>query len=152
MNELKLSTRFLDFLADYAHSVGKDPGRIVEEAVSQAILRHRSPEEPSRHDARLLMPDTIRRQLFSLLPDLDARAGTESPFGVLLERLPDKNWTYQICRLDEWWFVVISEDAPPLPEPIEVKSVEVSQAYCWIFGYTKTVKVWSGERRFVVAF
>ncbi len=152
MNQLSLSPRFFQFLGDYARSIGKSPERIVEEAVSQAILRHSSPDEPSRHDAQVLMPGSVQKRLFSLLPDLEPRTGTESPFGVLLERLPDKNWHYQVCRLEEWWFLVISDQPEDLPDPIDVKSVEASQAYCWIFGYTKTVKLWSAPTRFLVVF
>ena len=152
MSELKLSPRVLEFLGDYAKKAGKDPARIVEEAVSQALMRHSSPEKPSPHDAKILIPDRAKRQLLALLPDMDPDTETDSPFGVLMERLPDKSWTYQIGRLDEWWFLVVSERPQALPEPLEVRSVETSQAYCWLFGYTKAVKLWSSPDRFLIAF
>ena len=152
MSSLPLSSRFLDFLQNYARTSGKAPERIVEEAVSQAILRHSSPDEPSPRDASLLMPGPLRQRLLDLLIDFDHKTETDSPFGVLLERLPDKNWHYQVCKLDEYWFMVVSDQPTDLPPLIDVKSVEVSQAYCWIFGYTKTVKLWSSPSRFLIVF
>jgi len=152
MTELNFSPRFLDFLQDYANSVGKDPVRIVEEAVGQAILRHRSPADPSPHDQRILMGPASRKQLLSLLPEFHPRTETDSPFGVLLERLPDQNWTYQLARLGECWLIVVSKTPQRLPPPIEVKSIETNQAYCWLFGYTKAVKLWSGPERFLIVF
>ena len=152
MNELKFSARFLDFLGDYARTVNKDPARIVEEAVGQAIVRHSAPDEPLAVDRQILLAPRARRQLLDLLLDFDPKTETDSPFGVLLERLPDRNWTYQIGRLGECWLMVISEVPRDLPEPIEVKSVETSQAYCWIFGYNKNVKLWSSPDRFLVVF
>ena len=152
MNELKFSARFLDFLGDYARSTGKDPVRIVEEAVGQAIVRHSGHDEPSPVDRQILLAPRARRLLLDLLLDFDPKTETDSPFGVLLERLPDRNWTYQIAQLDGCWFMVISEVPRDLPEPIELKSVETSQAYCWIFGHNKSVKLWSSQDRFLVIF
>ena len=152
MNELKFSPRFLQFLGDYARTVGKDPVRIVEEAVGQAILRHSGPDEPLPVDQQILLDARDRKRLLDLLPDFDAATETDSPFGVLLERIPDRNWTYQLGRYGECWLMVVSQTPQPLPEPIEVKSVETSQAYCWLFGYNKAVKLWSGPDRFLIVF
>jgi len=152
MSELKLSRRFVDFLKDYSQSTGKAPARIIEEAVGQSILRHSSPDDPSPMDQKILLDEPGRKQLLSLLSEFDPKTEIDSPFGVLLERLPDKNWTYQIARFADCWFIVVSESPKDLPEPIEVKSVETSQAYVWIFGYTKTVKLWSSPDRFLIVF
>lgn len=152
MAELKLSRRFVDFLKNYAQSIGKDPARIIEEAVGQAIVRHSGPDEPSPIDNRILLGLKDRKRLLELLPEFDPKTETDSPFGVLLERLPDKNWTYQIGRLEECWLIVVSENPRDLPEPIETKSIEKSQAYCWLFGYTKAVKLWSSNDSFLIVF
>ena len=152
MSELKFSARFLDFLGDYARSINKDPARIVEEAVGQAIVRHSGPDEAQPVDRQILLEPRARRQLLDLFSDIDPKTETDSPFGVLLERLPDRNWTYQIAQFGGCWLMVISEVPRELPEPIEVKSVEANQAYCWIFGYNKNVKLWSSSDRFLIVF
>ena len=149
---LNLSPKFLGFLEDYARSIGKDPSRIIEEAVSQAILRHTSPEESAAHGHRVLMPREVQKHLLTFLSGFDPRNMTETHFGDLMERLPDKNWTYQVARLDGWWFLVISMDAGDLPEPIEVRSVETSQAYVWLFSFPMPVRLWSDTNRFLVVF
>jgi len=151
MNTLPLSSRFLDFLNDYARKTGKDPAIIVEEAVSQAILRHQSAHGPQAHDA-VLMPAAVQRTFVGLLPEFDPKTVADTPFGDFMERLPDRNWTYQIGRFDDWWFLVVSTDPQNLPPPLEVRSVETSQAYAWLFGYTKAVKLWSALDRFLIAF
>jgi hypothetical protein len=151
MAELNFSRRFLDFLGTYSQSVGKSPERIVEEAVGQAILRHQSASHPSPHDGSLLIPAGVERHLLSLLPPFD-RKSTDTSFGTFMEQLPDRNWTYQIGRLDEWWFLLVADEGLNLPDPLELRSVENSQAYCWIFGHAKLVKLWSGPNRFLIVF
>lgn len=145
-----LSPKFLTYLEDYARRIGKDADRIIEEAVSQAILRHETAEGSRQHDA-LLMPESDQRYLTTLLTGFDGLP-TQTRLGEFLEHLPDQNWTYQAARLGEWWFLVISKDAQDLPEPLELRSVETSQAYVWLFGYSKQVRLWSAQDRFLVVF
>lgn len=146
-----LSPRFLTFLEDYARKAGKDPDRIIEEAVSQAILRHQSLHGPTAHDA-LLMPPGVQRTLLGLFPQFDPKTVTDTPFGDFMERLPDRNWTYQAGRIGEWWFLMVSTEPQEFPEPVELRSVETSQAYAWLFGFTKSVKFWSATDRFLLVF
>jgi len=149
---MEFSQRFLEFLADYAAKVGKDSARIVEESTAQAILRHSAPDEPKPVDAAILMPDARLRQLLSLLPDIDPASVTHSPFGTMMERLPDLNWVYQLARLDDWWLLVLATAPQPLPEPLELRAQEENQAYAWVFGYDKAVRVYSSNTRILVVF
>lgn len=150
MHTPALSTRFLQFLEDYSRKTGKDPAIVIEEAVSQAILRHESAGHSS-HDG-LIMPPSSQARLLDALPEFDPRHGTDAVFGDFMERLPDRKWVYQVGRLDEWWFLIVSMRPEDLPEPLELRSVETSQAYAWLFGYTKAVKLWSTTDRFLLAF
>lgn len=151
MSTVSLSPRFLQFLEDYSRKMGKDPAIIVEESVSQAIMRHQAVHGSEAHDA-VLMPPGVQRTLLGILPEFDPTTVADTPFGDFMERLPDHPWTYEAGRLGEWWFLVVSRDPTPLPAPLELRSVETSQAYAWLFGYTKAVKLWSTADRFLIAF
>lgn len=149
MDALKFSPRFLDFLSDYAHRVGKDPVVIIEEAVSQSILRHESGQ--GSHN-KLLMPEIQQRILLATFPEFPPLGSTDTPFGEFMEHLPDLSWTYQIGRLEDWWFLVVSREPRPFPEPLELRTTESNQAYAWIFGHHKMVRLWSAPNRFLLAF
>jgi len=145
----QLSAKFLLFLEDYARRIGKAPERIIEEAVSQAILRHESDPSVSRN--ALLMPQADQARLTRLLPGFDGLP-TDTTLGEFLERLPDQNWTYQAARLDDWWFLLVTKAPLELPEPLELRSVETSQAYVWLFGHAKVVRLWSALDHFLIVF
>jgi hypothetical protein len=146
-----LSPKFLQFLEDYSRKSGRDPAVLIEEAVSQAILRHEAASGDAAHTA-LLMPQATQNRILGRLPEFDPAHGADTAFGDFMERLPDRNWYYQVGRLDEWWFLVVSLLPQDLPEPLELRSVETSQAYAWLFGFTKTVRLWSAPDRFLLAF
>jgi len=150
MRPPELSPKFLLFLEDYSLKTGKDPAVLIEEAVSQAILRHESAGQPG-HTA-LLAPSVVQSQLLGWFPEFDPAHGTETGFGDFMERLPDRRWTYQIGRLDEWWFLVVSLAPREFAGPLELRSVETSQAYAWLFGFTKQVRLWSATDRFLLVF
>jgi len=152
MPDLIVSAPFRNYLEDYAKRIGKSASIIVEEAVSQAIGRHLAPEKPGPEESRILASAELTRQMVAVVPGLGASAPVETTLGEFFEHLPDMNWTYQICQAEDRWFLVVGKDVLEFPDWVEKKYVEHNQAYCWTYGYSRAVRLWSGTDRFLVVF